>query len=185
MRRGGKPVDVEPKAFDLLVYLIHHRDRVVTKEELFEQLAASHDGEVQPLDVESGPGFSCLVLRGTQPDTPDSLRDIVRRRVARLPDEVGRLLRVAAVIGTEFELPVLTGVVAAPNEEQVLAALRTAVAARLVEELGPGEYRFTHELVRATLYEELGPTLQGRLRERMREVLEVVCGSDRPALGPD
>lgn len=33
---GGTAVPLEPKVFDLLVYLIHNRDRVVTREELFE-----------------------------------------------------------------------------------------------------------------------------------------------------
>ena len=30
------PVEIEPKVFDVLVYLLEHRDRVVTKEELLE-----------------------------------------------------------------------------------------------------------------------------------------------------
>jgi DNA-binding winged helix-turn-helix (wHTH) protein/TolB-like protein len=33
---GDVPVAVEPKVFDLLVHLIHHRDRVLTREELFQ-----------------------------------------------------------------------------------------------------------------------------------------------------
>lgn len=38
LRRTGEPCKVEPKAFDLLVYLIQHRDRAVTRDELFEQV---------------------------------------------------------------------------------------------------------------------------------------------------
>lgn len=34
--RGGQPVSLEPKTFDVLRYLIEHRDRVVTKEELLD-----------------------------------------------------------------------------------------------------------------------------------------------------
>jgi TolB-like protein len=34
LRRGGEPVAVEPQVFDLLVHLIEHRDRVVTKDDL-------------------------------------------------------------------------------------------------------------------------------------------------------
>jgi class 3 adenylate cyclase/predicted ATPase len=34
LRCGGKSVPVEPQAFDLLLYLVRHRDRVVGKEEL-------------------------------------------------------------------------------------------------------------------------------------------------------
>ena len=34
--RGGAPIPLEPKAFDVLVHLIQHRDRVVTKDELLD-----------------------------------------------------------------------------------------------------------------------------------------------------
>jgi DNA-binding winged helix-turn-helix (wHTH) protein len=34
LRRGSKPVAVEPQVFDLLEYLIRHRDRVVSKTDL-------------------------------------------------------------------------------------------------------------------------------------------------------
>jgi DNA-binding winged helix-turn-helix (wHTH) protein len=36
--RGGEPVPVQPRVFDLLVYLIEHRDRVVSGEELLDTL---------------------------------------------------------------------------------------------------------------------------------------------------
>jgi pimeloyl-ACP methyl ester carboxylesterase len=35
---SGKPVAMEPLVFDLLVYLVEHRDRVVTREELLDNL---------------------------------------------------------------------------------------------------------------------------------------------------
>jgi DNA-binding winged helix-turn-helix (wHTH) protein len=38
LRRGGKPVEIEPKVFDVLVYLMRHRDHVVSKDELLEKL---------------------------------------------------------------------------------------------------------------------------------------------------
>src|SRR6186997_1250662 len=36
LRRAGQRVHVEPKVFDLLVFLIEHADRVVTKRELLD-----------------------------------------------------------------------------------------------------------------------------------------------------
>ena len=36
--RGGNPVSVEPKVFDLLRFLIAHRDRLVIKEELLDDV---------------------------------------------------------------------------------------------------------------------------------------------------
>jgi Tol biopolymer transport system component/DNA-binding winged helix-turn-helix (wHTH) protein len=44
--RAGQPVSLEPKAFDVLRYLIEHRDRLVTKEELLD--AAWKDTFVTP-----------------------------------------------------------------------------------------------------------------------------------------
>ena len=38
LRREGTPCPLEPQGFNVLVYLVQHRDRVVSKEELFEQL---------------------------------------------------------------------------------------------------------------------------------------------------
>ena len=38
LRRAGTLCQLEPQALDLLVYLLQHRDRVVTKQELLEHL---------------------------------------------------------------------------------------------------------------------------------------------------
>ncbi|MFG1821056.1 alpha/beta fold hydrolase [Microbispora bryophytorum] len=38
LRRGGEPVHVEPRAFDLLCHLVAHRDRVVSKNELIDEV---------------------------------------------------------------------------------------------------------------------------------------------------
>jgi TolB-like protein len=38
LTRKGEPIEVEPKVFDLLRYLIDHHERMITREELFEQL---------------------------------------------------------------------------------------------------------------------------------------------------
>lgn len=38
IRNNGSPVSVEPQVFDVLAYLVKNRDRVVTKQELFENV---------------------------------------------------------------------------------------------------------------------------------------------------
>jgi TolB-like protein/Flp pilus assembly protein TadD len=38
VRKNGQPRTIEPRAFEVLIYLIEHRERVVEKEELFEQV---------------------------------------------------------------------------------------------------------------------------------------------------
>ncbi len=36
LRRGTELIDVEPKVFDLLAFLVQHRDRVVSKDDLLQ-----------------------------------------------------------------------------------------------------------------------------------------------------
>ncbi len=36
LRRGAKPVHVQPQVFDLLVYMVTHRDRVISRDEMVE-----------------------------------------------------------------------------------------------------------------------------------------------------
>ena len=38
LRRGGELISLEPQVFDLLVYLVRNRDRVVTKDELLDSV---------------------------------------------------------------------------------------------------------------------------------------------------
>ena len=38
LRRGNAMIEIEPQVFDLLVYLIKHREKVVSKEELFDAI---------------------------------------------------------------------------------------------------------------------------------------------------
>src|SRR5215470_2168350 len=38
LRHAGQPCKLEPQVFNVLCYLIEHRERVVTKDELLEQL---------------------------------------------------------------------------------------------------------------------------------------------------
>lgn len=38
LQRAGSPIEIEPRSFEVLVYLIEHRDGVVTKDELFGAL---------------------------------------------------------------------------------------------------------------------------------------------------
>src|SRR5215470_437268 len=36
LRRGAEPISLEPQVFDLLVYLVRNRDRVVAKDDLID-----------------------------------------------------------------------------------------------------------------------------------------------------
>src|SRR5262245_4406653 len=101
---------------------------------------------------------------------PDSVREVVARRVARLRPATADLLELAATAGAEFELEMLRPL---PDAE-LLPALDEAVSSGMIEEL-PSRglaYRFTHELVRRSLYDGLSAVRRAELHLRVGETLE-------------
>jgi DNA-binding SARP family transcriptional activator len=109
----------------------------------------------------------------TEVDVPDSVREVVGRRLTRLPDKTDGLLAVAAVLGEHFELAELVEA-SGESQESVLRALDPAIAARLVDETAVGSYRFAHALIRSTLEEALGLTRRAQLHLRAAEALQSI-----------
>ncbi|MGH9005935.1 MAG: ATP-binding protein, partial [Acidimicrobiia bacterium] len=105
---------------------------------------------------------------------PEGVRDVVGRRLARLPEGAERVLGLAAVSGLEFETAVL-GAAGDLDEDDLHSALEAAASARLVVELPGGvRYRFAHALVRATLYEEISGPRRVTLHRRLAQAIETV-----------
>jgi predicted ATPase len=104
---------------------------------------------------------------------PSGIRALVDRRLNLLSDVAKQVLRAAAVIGRDFPVKVLAGVVSL-GADQLLSALDDAATARLVKETGPGSYRFTHQLVHAALTDELGATRRAFLRRRVQETIDAI-----------
>ena len=107
---------------------------------------------------------------GGQLDTPESVREVVGRRVARLDAGTRDLLEVAATVGPEFGLEV----VRLAAESALAPALEEAIATGMIEALPSRrlQYRFTHELVRRSLYDGLSPVRRAELHLRVGEALE-------------
>jgi tetratricopeptide (TPR) repeat protein len=110
---------------------------------------------------------------------PQSVREVVGQRVARLGQPAGAALSAAAVIGQQFDvelLSVLTGRV----EDELLDVLDMAAAAGLVQETPGrvGSYGFAHALYQHTLYGDLGATRVAHMHRRVGEALEELCGPD-------
>ncbi len=102
--------------------------------------------------------------------TPESVREVVGRRLARLRPETGDLLEVAATAGAEFDLETLRPA----SDVELLGALDEAIASGIIEELPSRRlaYRFTHELVRRSLYDGLSALRRAELHLRVGEALE-------------
>ncbi len=113
----------------------------------------------------------------SQLEIPQGVREVIGRRLDRLSEETNMALRVAAVIGREFEEDVVVRV-ADLEPEQLMKAAEEAIAERLVADLGDGRFSFAHALVRDTLYEELSPAKRSLLHERAGLAIERICGDD-------
>ena len=107
---------------------------------------------------------------------PESVREVLGRRLDRLGDPAHAVLREAAVLGERFSL------VALPDPDAALDALDAALAAGLVREDpgAPGRYAFGHALVRQTLYEELSAARRVRAHAAAADRLLALRDAGRP-----
>ena len=152
-------------------------------------------GEVLRHLIETGAvrrdGDRWVVAEPDRVTIPEGVRDVIGRRLSRLPPVANDVLAIAAVLGREFDVELLLAV-SDTAEPEALDALDQSVRARLLEETGVDEYRFAHALVRTTLYDELSATRRRRLHRRVADVLEKIRPDDVRALahhctqaGPD
>jgi hypothetical protein len=110
---------------------------------------------------------------------PESVREVIERRVERLGAETLEVLRLAAVVGRVFDVELLESMLD-PNETQLLDHLEAAVAASLLAESDErvGRFRFAHALINQTLYDGLGATRRARMHQRVAQALEELYGED-------
>lgn len=108
---------------------------------------------------------------------PESVREVVSARLARLGPATTELLELAATAGGEFDLA-LIGSSSHLAERELVAALDEATRSGIVVEL-PGRqlaYRFSHELVRRALYDRMSGVRRAELHLRIGEALEEAGG---------
>ncbi len=126
----------------------------------------------------SGEGWR-LTAAITEIGSPDSVRQVVGQRLARLAAHTRTLLETAAVAGPETDLGLLRGAIEL-DETTLLTALEEALRTGLMQPAaGPrARYRFGHELVRRAVYDRLNPVAVARLHLRVAEALERLPGHD-------
>jgi DNA-binding CsgD family transcriptional regulator len=145
----------------LLTDLLGHPPDAETVERTLSRSAGN------PLFVEH------LVLQAAVEDDaalPGTLRDLLRARVDRLPDQTHRVLAASAVLGRAMPVPVLAAVAGLPEvdvEDRLRPALEQhVVAVRRDETVG-----FRHPAFVEVVYEGLLPTERRRLHRSAAEVL--------------
>jgi class 3 adenylate cyclase/RecA/RadA recombinase len=115
-------------------------------------------------------------------DTPEGVRDLVGRRLRRLPGSVTELLSVAAVIGADFDTELLSRAAQVPVEV-VLDSLDRATEAGLVTPHPSrlGRFSFSHALIRQTLYAGLGTARRAQLHAHVGAAIEALAGPAQAA----
>ena len=114
---------------------------------------------------------------------PEGVKDVIGRRLDRLAPATLEILTLAAVLGNDFRLAALQAVALEQRQDDLIAALEAAVAARVILE-DPDEvdrFSFTHALVRETLYERPIASRRVRLHRRVAVSLEAAALPVHPA----
>ncbi|MDQ6728657.1 MAG: AAA family ATPase [Actinomycetota bacterium] len=113
---------------------------------------------------------------------PWAVRQVIVRRLIRLPEPTRQLLAVAAIAGQEFDLAVVS-IAAGLGLDAALDIVDVAVAAGLTTEQPgrPGCFRFSHVLVQETVYGETTGLRRARLHGRLADALEQAVGVDAAA----
>ncbi|RAO12103.1 putative actinorhodin operon activatory protein [Micromonospora noduli] len=101
---------------------------------------------------------------------PPGVRDVIRHRLAQLPTSTRTVLRQAAVLGRDLDPDVL-GVLAGDPTTALDAVDRALAAGFLTERESDGRLRFTHILVRDTLYADLSAPRRAAWHAAVAEVL--------------
>jgi DNA-binding SARP family transcriptional activator len=145
-----------------------------------ELAAAVHEQtEGNPLFVAEA--IRLLALEGLAPADgrelrlaiPETVRDVIRRRLTHLSGECNRVLLLASIVGREFPVDAVARLAGVAVDE-LLELLDEAVAARVVSDVpgSPDRLRFAHVLIRDTLYDGLPAARRVRLHRRVAQTLE-------------
>ncbi len=112
-------------------------------------------------------------------EVPESVRDVLLRRVARLGRSAEKVLTAAAVIGPDFDVDLLAGV-SGIDDEDIIDVLELAERTALVAPVDTYRYGFRHALIRSALYSEASRARLGRLHRAVAEAIEARAARQPP-----
>jgi ABC-type oligopeptide transport system substrate-binding subunit/type II secretory pathway predicted ATPase ExeA len=117
-----------------------------------------------------------------QIEIPQNVRLTIQARVNKLPDQTQDTLRLAAVLGREFDFDTLHAM-SDLDEDSLIDALDIAQRAQLIDEALRGKgsgtgsvaFAFAHALIPTTLHESLSGLRRQRLHRRAAQAIERVA----------
>ncbi|MEM9035155.1 MAG: BTAD domain-containing putative transcriptional regulator [Actinomycetota bacterium] len=111
-------------------------------------------------------------------DPPSSIAEVIRARVAELPDDAAELLTVGALVGSSFELGTVAAVVDRDRRSLLPAAEAAVRRGLLAEPNDDGTFAFRHDLVRDTVSMGMTRTRRAEWHARIGGVLARSMSSD-------
>ena len=113
-------------------------------------------------------------------ELPLAVRETIVRRLGRLSEACNLVLRMASVIGRDFEYSLLNELTPGLEEDEFVAALDEALDARLVESLplGVGYYRFGHALIQEAIYDDISQVRRAREHGKIAETIVRIYSVD-------
>jgi len=115
---------------------------------------------------------------------PHSVRVAIQSRVRQLSADSQETLRLAAVLGREFDFDILAEA-SELDEDALIEAVENAEQAQLIEKVSAergGTFTFVHRLIPTTLAESLRTLERRRLHRRAAAALETLLPEDFEAL---
>ena len=108
---------------------------------------------------------------------PETVKEVIGRRLSRLSTECRNTLALASVLGREFSLNIVESL-SGREQDELLPVLDEAIATRVVTDVpgAPGRLRFAHALIGDTLYDALPQGQRLELHRRAGEAIEATAG---------
>ena len=105
---------------------------------------------------------------------PTGVRAVIAGRLAQLSPPARELAALAAVVGREFSLDILTHA-SHSDEESIVRALDELWERRIVREQGSMAYDFTHDKLREVAYDEISMPQRQLWHRRLARTLETLA----------
>jgi predicted ATPase len=117
---------------------------------------------------------------------PQTVHSAIRARLQKLPGSTQEALRMAAILGSDFDFETLKQACDL-DEETLISALESAARAQLIAEAPPGQagtlrFNFVHVLIPTTIRESIIHVRRRRLHLRAAQAIEAVHPEDYEVL---
>ena len=111
---------------------------------------------------------------------PNTIKDVITHRIARLDEAEKRILRYAAVAGDHYTFDILreaTGI----SDEELLDSIDKLMDADIIQEVPNAEeeeYRFDHKLIRSVIYDTMSKSRVRIMHKSVGEIIEKLYGDN-------